>query len=92
MKINVQLFSTLRECLPPATERGRLMVDLPVGASLQVLFDRLGVERCLGSGKTFAGQIDSWQISVNGEFTRDLGRLLQEGDQVIVFPHMAGGR
>jgi molybdopterin converting factor small subunit len=91
MKVYIQLFSTLRDCLPPEAERGRASLDLPEGASLEALFDQLGVERCLGKGQTFAAQIDSWQVSVNGEFTRDLSRALQDGDQVVVFPHMAGG-
>jgi len=91
LKIQVQLFSTLRDCLPTEAERGRALVNMPPGANLQDMFDRLGVDRCLGSGKTFAQQIDSWQVSVNGEFTRDLSRALQDGDQVVVFPHMAGG-
>ncbi len=91
MKIHVQLFSTLRDCLPPEAERGRLSLELSEGASLDDLFQRLGVDACLNPGKSFAAQLDSWQISVNGEFTRDLGRILREGDQVVVFPHMAGG-
>jgi molybdopterin converting factor small subunit len=55
------------------------------------LFGRLGLGRCLG------GEIDpqkftnSWQVSVNGEFVLDLNTSIGEGDQVLVFPHIAGG-
>ena len=91
MKVNVQLFSILRECLPKDAERGRLSVELAEGACLGDLFDELSVDRCLSGGKRFSEMLGSWQISVNGEFTEDLSRALQPGDSVIVFPHMAGG-
>jgi molybdopterin converting factor small subunit len=91
LKINVQLFSILRECLPKEAERGRTSIELPEGACLDDLFDHLGVDRCLSGGKRFAKMLGSWQVSVNGEFTEDLSRELHAGDTVIVFPHMAGG-
>lgn len=91
MRVQVQLFANLRECLPEGAERGRAVVELPQGASLSDLFDSLGVERCTSSGRSFAEQVSAWQISVNGEFTQDLHLVLSDEDQVIVFPHMAGG-
>lgn len=91
MVIQVQLFSNLRECLPDDAQRGRASVHLHQGAVLSDLFEYLDMDRCLGAGRTFAEQVGSWQISVNGEFTQDLNLLLRDGDQVIVFPHMVGG-
>jgi len=91
LKVNVQLFSILRECLPKEAERGRLSVEVSEGACLSDLFDDLGVDRCLSGGKHFAEMLGSWQVSVNGEFTEDLSRELHPEDTVIVFPHMAGG-
>ncbi|MBN1148202.1 MAG: MoaD/ThiS family protein [Anaerolineales bacterium] len=90
MKVQVQLFANLRECLPEGAERGRASVDLPEGTSLLDLFDALGVERCMSSG-SFVEQASAWQISVNDVFTQDLHLALRDGDRVIVFPHMAGG-
>jgi molybdopterin converting factor small subunit len=91
MKIQVQLFANLRECLPDHAERGRAVVEILDGSSLRDLFDHLGVDQCLGQNISLADQIESWQLSVNGEFTQDLDRVLMDRDQVIVFPHMAGG-
>ena len=91
MKIQVQLFANLRECLPEGAERGRASIDLPEGGCLVDLFDALGVERCMSGGASFVEQASAWQISVNGEFTHDIHLTLYDGDQVIVFPHMAGG-
>jgi molybdopterin converting factor small subunit len=91
MKVQVQLFANLRECLPESAERGRADVNLPEGSSLIELFDVLGVERCMSGGASFEEQASAWQISVNGEFLQDLHLMLRDGDQVIVFPHMAGG-
>jgi molybdopterin converting factor small subunit len=91
MKVDVQLFANLRDCLPEGSQRGKARVELLEPANLADLFEFLGVERCISATESFAAQISAWQISVNGEFTQDLGLELQDGDQVIVFPHMAGG-
>jgi molybdopterin converting factor small subunit len=91
MQVHVQLFANLRDCLPEGSQRGKALVELPEPASLADLFDFLGVERCISGSNSFEEQLSAWQISLNGEFTQDLGASLHEGDQVIVFPHMAGG-
>ncbi len=91
MKVHVQLFSLLRECLPGDAERGKAIVELQENSSVMGLFEHLGIDRCLG-GTRLVEQLESWQISVNGEFIQDLNLALKDGDLVIVFPHMAGGR
>jgi len=91
MQVHVQLFANLRDCLPEGSQRGRAIVELSESASLADVFKFLDVERCISGSDSFAEQISAWQISVNGEFTQDLGAGLHDGDQVIVFPHMAGG-
>jgi molybdopterin converting factor small subunit len=91
MQIQIQLFANLRDCLPEGSQRGKALVELSEPASLADLFDFLDVERCISGSESFAEQISAWQISLNGEFTQDLGIELHDGDQVIVFPHMAGG-
>lgn len=91
MQVEVQLFSFLRDCLPPDTERGRITVELSAGNTVDDLFKQLELNRCLPGDRSLEAELDSWQISVNGEFVSDLSRVLQPGDQVLVFPHMAGG-
>ena len=91
MDVNIQLFSILRECLPEGSERGRAVVVLQEGSRLMDLFDALDLKRCLSEGKDFVEQLNSWQISLNGEFLNDINVVLKDGDLVIIFPHMAGG-
>lgn len=91
MNINVQLFSILRECLPKGTERGRVIVELPEGATLVQLFERLDLYRCLGLAPEAEKFLTSWQVSLNGEFVFELEGSLKEGDQVTIFPHIVGG-
>ena len=91
MQVDIQLFSFLRDCLPPGATRGRVTVELAAGATLQDLLDHLELNRCLSGGRRLEDELDSWQVSVNGDFVVDLDRELQPGDQILVFPHLAGG-
>jgi molybdopterin converting factor small subunit len=91
MQVVVQVFSFLRDCLPPGAERGRVTVELPEGASVQNLFAQLELNRCLPDGRRLEDELNSWQVSVNGEFVFDLNGELQSGDRVLVFPSLAGG-
>lgn len=91
MQVEVQLFSFLRDCLPKGAERGRMTVELKAGNTVKDLFDLLQIDRCMPDGRHLANELHSWQVSVNGEFLSDLSRELKPGDQVLVFPHMAGG-
>jgi molybdopterin converting factor small subunit len=91
INVQIQLLSILRACLPEGAERGQATVELPEGATLNDLFDQLRLERCLSGAASFAEQLDSWQISLNGAFTQDLDQILRDQDKVIVFPHIAGG-
>ena len=91
MQIHLQLLSVLRECLPPDAQRGRATVYLPEGTTLQGLISHFGLDRRLGlaSGQTLIN-VD-WQVMLNGKFEKDMDRVLQDGDQVSVFPPLAGG-
>jgi molybdopterin converting factor small subunit len=91
MLVVVQVFSFLRDCLPPGAERGRVSVKLLESATLRDLLTHLDLNRCLSNGRRLEDELDSWQVSVNGEFIFDLNRELQSGDQVLIFPHLAGG-
>jgi sulfur carrier protein ThiS len=77
LEIHIQLYSILREKLPPES-KGRAMLDLKSGASLQDLLDELGITRKV-------------VISVNNEQEMDTSRQLQNGDKVKMFSSISGG-
>lgn len=80
MKIEVRLFATLRDVLPPGpAATGTTTIDLPAGATVA------DVGRVLG----IPGDLARVAL-VNGE---DAGpeRRLRDGDVVTLFPPLAGG-
>lgn len=94
MQIEIQLFSILRDCLPPEAERGHGQshaVTLPDGATLADLLTHLGVDRRLGCSATEVERKAGWQVLVCGRYEQDMGRVLQDRDQVRIFPPVAGG-
>jgi molybdopterin converting factor small subunit len=91
MNIDVQLFSILRECLPPDADRGRAIITLPHGASVADLISHLGIDRQLGFEPSEIASKAGWQVMISGSYEPDMGRTLQDGDQVRIFPPMAGG-
>jgi molybdopterin converting factor small subunit len=91
MQIQVRLFSILRDCLPAGALRNRATVDLPDGACLADLIVQLGIDKRLGyAGEQVVAEA-GWQVLVNGSFEPDMRRVLQAGDQVQIFPPVAGG-
>ena len=77
MEIHIQLYSILREKLPPAS-KGRAVLHLKAEASLQDLLDELGITRKV-------------VISVNNEQEMDSSRRLKNGDNVKMFSSISGG-
>lgn len=92
MKVHVQVFSFLRDYLPPdSSQRGELDAELPVGTDLKDLFIYLGIDRQLGQG-IFAGEVDnSFQVLINHVPAEGFAQKLSDGDVVVMFPPMAGG-
>ncbi|HSJ53192.1 MAG TPA: MoaD/ThiS family protein [Anaerolineae bacterium] len=91
MQIHVQLLSILRNCLPPGAERGQATVTLPANATLADLVTHLGIDRYLGLPTGDIISRANWQIRVSGQFEMDMERVLQDGDEVCVFPPVSGG-
>lgn len=77
LEIHLQLYSVLREKLPPEAE-GQAVMQLKDGAILQDLLDRLDITRKV-------------VISVNEEHESDVSRRLQDGDKIKIFSSISGG-
>ncbi len=92
MKVQLRVFSYLREYLPPhSNARGEMALDLPDPACLKDLFIALRLERRLGT-KIFDTPVDhTFQVLVNQAAVDDYAHPLAEGDEVVLFPPMAGG-
>lgn len=82
MRVDVKLFASLRKKLPPDSGRpaGKGTVELPDAATLADLIHHLDIPPDLAQ-----------MVLVNGEQTREFGNALTAGDQVSIFPPVAGG-
>lgn len=76
MRVSVRLHAVLRDLLPEG--RGEVELDQP--ATITDLLNDLGVDEEFRE-----------LVTVNGEQVEDLGAALSEGDEVQVFPAVAGG-
>jgi molybdopterin converting factor small subunit len=77
LEIHLQLYSILREKLPPES-KGQAMLHLEVGALLSDLLVELGITRRV-------------VISVNDVHETDMSRRLRDGDKVKIFSSVSGG-
>ena len=77
LEVHLQLYSILREKLPPEA-KGRAVLSLEEGITLAELLDELDIKRRV-------------VISVNDEHEADKSRQLQDGDQVKIFSSVSGG-
>lgn len=91
MQIQVQLFSFLRDCLPRDAEGDRATIGLPENATLSDLVKHLGIDRHLGFESADEIVKAGWQVMVSGQFELDMERILQDGDEIRIFPPIAGG-
>ncbi len=80
MKIRVKLMASLRSKLPPNAQGGQAEVAVEPGTTVEALLQRLSI----GGGHVHL-------ILVNGAMERDRARALEDGDEVTVFPPVAGG-
>jgi len=77
MEIHIQLFSILREKLPPEA-KGRTVLFLDEGISVQDLLKELKINRRVA-------------VSINDQQELDHSRKLKDGDTVKVFSSVGGG-
>jgi thiamine biosynthesis protein ThiS len=77
LEVNLQLYSVLREKLPPEA-KGRAVLRLDEGTTLADLLAELDIKRRV-------------VISVNEEHEADNLRQLQDGDKVKIFSSVSGG-
>jgi len=89
MKVEVQLLSTLRDCLPESKGEGE--IDLSDDSTLVDLMVHLGIDKKLGKTPKKIIESASWVIMINGHFEHNLERTLNEGDKIQIFPWVAGG-
>jgi molybdopterin converting factor small subunit len=81
MHVQVKLFATFRQYLPPETQGDAHDTQVPHGTRVGELLFQLGVPTDRPEGMV---------VLVNGRQS-DLRQVLQEGDIVGAFPAMAGG-
>ncbi|HXG11226.1 MAG TPA: MoaD/ThiS family protein [Gemmataceae bacterium] len=79
MQIRVKLMGSLRSKLPPEA-KGTALLDLEPGAVVAAALEKLGIS---------GGQVHL--VMVNGSMEPDRQRPLTDGDELTVFPPVAGG-
>ena len=80
MRVQVKLMASLRNKLPPGSQGGVTSLELDPGATITAALERLGVMQ---------GQIHL--VLVNNAMELDRSRALSDGDELVVFPPVAGG-
>jgi molybdopterin converting factor small subunit len=79
VKAEVRLFASLSEYLPPGSQHGAAILDVPEGSTVSSVARALGIPDEMPS-----------LVLVN-ERDADLGHRLEPGDVLTMFPALAGG-
>ncbi len=79
MQVSIKLFANLRKKLPKGS-MGKTTLDLADQATIHDLIHHLDIPLDLAQ-----------MVLVNGEQTREFDQALMDGDQVSIFPPVAGG-
>ncbi len=80
MRVRVKLMAALRSKLPPGSSGGVADLTLEPGATVATILERLGIS---------GGHIHL--VMLNGQQETNRDRPLAEGDELVVFPPVAGG-
>ena len=78
MRIRIKLMGALRSQLP--NTQGSIEIDLESGATVNSMLEKLQLP---------AGRVHL--VMVNGEMEHNRGRPLADGDDLTLFPPVAGG-
>jgi len=79
MRISVKLHGTLRRFLPPGSSDNCAVVDMPEGATVAGVVSRLGIPP------------DHAKMMVSGDEYLEATSVLHDGQEVNLFPPLAGG-
>ncbi len=82
MRIELRLFATLRRYLPPGSEKGKVLLDLQEGLTVEGLIQKLGIPPGMAELTVVNGQA----------LQQGLQKVLRDGDVVSIFPPIAGGQ
>jgi sulfur carrier protein ThiS len=77
LEVYLQLYSILREKLPPEA-KGKSILQLEDGATIETILKEFGITRRV-------------VIGVNGDHEPDKSRPLRDGDHVKIFSSISGG-
>jgi len=93
MKVRLRAFANLREYLPMElySKPGEAELELPDEATLRDLFLALGLEQRLGSSIFDSAVEYTFQAMINQVAVNAYDHPLAEGDEIALFPPMAGG-
>lgn len=83
MRVQLELYASLMQHLPPDADRHRVQAEVPEGSTPHQLLDRYGVPRA-----------QAHLVLRNGVFVHPPARdttALAEGDVIAVWPPVAGG-
>ncbi len=80
MHVTVNLHATLRKYLPAGSTDNSVAVELPEGATVADLIGRLGIPA------------DHAKMIVSGDEYLEVSSAVRDGQQINLFPPLAGGR
>ncbi len=80
MNVEVRLFATLRDYLPPSGNRTAIQIEISDGASIADVINDLGIPAGLAH-----------LVLLDGRHVPDRRRLLRDGCVLSIWPPIAGG-
>lgn len=80
MHVTVKLHATLRKYLPAGTTANSVVVEMPEGANVADLIGRLGIPA------------DHAKMIVSGDEYLEASSIVRDGQEINLFPPLAGGR
>jgi molybdopterin converting factor small subunit len=80
VRITLKPMAALRSKLPPGSQGGIALFELEDGATVASALEKLGLSN---------SQVHL--VLVNGSMEDNRGRALADGDELVIFPPVAGG-